>query len=160
MSYRRTVVSSSAMSRDPMEGNQSVVKPAHAREPKRTGVGTAIVKNLPDNGSCIQSEVLLHNFDTMGYIDSNLRPNETIILVGKVHAIYSAILYAALLFLVLLVAIGASADAPALIWFTVPFMVWAGYGILFNMTTEIVLTDQRFVYKTGVVARDVFELQR
>ena len=148
MSYRRTVVSSSAMLRDPMEGNQSVVTLAYAREPKRTGVGTAIVKNLPDKGSCIQSEALLHNFETMGYIDSNLRPNETIILVGKVHMIYSAMLYAALLFLVLLVAIGASADAPALIWFTVPFMVWAGYGILFNMTTEIVLTDQRFVYKT------------
>jgi hypothetical protein len=60
----------------------------------------------------------------------------------------------------MLVAIGASADAPVLVWSAVPFMVWAGYGIIFNLTTEIVLTDQRFVYKTGVLALDVFELQR
>lgn len=39
--------------------------------------------------------------------------------------------------------------------FILPF----GYKLLYFITTEIAVTDSRIVYKTGVIARNVFELQ-
>jgi len=33
------------------------------------------------------------------------------------------------------------------------------YQLLFILTTEIVVTNKRVLYKTGVIARNVFELQ-
>lgn len=40
-------------------------------------------------------------------------------------------------------------------WMMLPFL----YKILYFITAEIAVTNKRVIYKTGVIARNVFELQ-
>ncbi len=88
----------------------------------------------------------------MSYILDNLLQNERINYEWKVHGFYTWIMF-----------IG------VIIWFLITISWWWFFGvviiipflyqILFIMTTEIVVTDKRILYKTWVIARDVFELQ-
>lgn len=88
----------------------------------------------------------------MSYVLDNLLPNEFVKYEGKVHGFYTWIMIIWALFWFLI-----------FIWwgwvFWLAFMIPFIYFILFIYTTEIVVTNKRVLYKTWVIARNVFELQ-
>lgn len=94
----------------------------------------------------------------MAYIENNLLPNEDVTYKGKVHSFYIFIMYLWVLIGFLFLFSGIQAG-----WWM--WMMWMAiilpfaYKILYFMTTEIAVTNKRVIYKTGVIARNVFELQ-
>lgn len=88
----------------------------------------------------------------MSYVLDNLLPNELIKYEWKVHLFYKIIMILWMLF-----------------WFLITISWWGvfGWAIMLNflywfllfVMTEIVVTDKRVLYKTWIIARNVFELQ-
>lgn len=92
----------------------------------------------------------------MSYVLDNLLPNELIKYEWKVHSFYIFIL-AIFLFLGFLFFIWWIKSGTWMFWFVI--MLPALYHIFFILTTEIVVTNKRVLYKTWIIARNVFELQ-
>ena len=92
----------------------------------------------------------------MWYIDENLLPNELIKYEWKIHTFY-----------LVLMSIGVFIWFLFFIWWINTWAWFFGlaillpflYQVFYILTTEIVVTNKRVLYKTGVIARNVFELQ-
>ena len=94
----------------------------------------------------------------MSYVENNLLPNEIINYEWKVHSFYTIIMVIWIFFGVIFLIWWIQAWWPMWIigfWMLSAFL----YQLLFILTTEIVVTNKRVLYKTGVIARNVFELQ-
>jgi hypothetical protein len=88
----------------------------------------------------------------MTYILDNLLPNELIKYEWKVHWFYTAVMISGLLFWFFILVSGWWIFGIAIM---APFL----YQIIFILTTEIAVTNKRVLYKTWIIARDIFELQ-
>lgn len=88
----------------------------------------------------------------MSYVLDNLLPTETIKYEWKIHNFYTAmmIIWVIIWFLIMISWWG-------FFWFII--MIICLYFVLSILTTEIIVTDKRIFYKTGIIARNVFELQ-
>jgi len=86
------------------------------------------------------------------YVESNLLPGEVIIQTGSVHGFYK---FSYVLLIILAIFILQTQIAL----FGILLIIIGIYKISFLSTVEIVLTNKRLIYKTGVVARNIFELQ-
>lgn len=94
----------------------------------------------------------------MPYIESNLLPNETITYEGKVHWFYTFIMIIGLILWIFVLIPWIQAWWPMwIIGFSI--IIAFTYQLLFIVTTEIAVTNKRVIYKTWVIARNVFELQ-
>ena len=94
----------------------------------------------------------------MSYIENNLLPSELVTYEWKIHTFYIFIMSLwVLLGILLLIPWAQAGGGMWMIGFALilPF----GYKILYFLTTEIAVTNKRVIYKTGVIARNVFELQ-
>jgi len=94
----------------------------------------------------------------MWYIEENLLPNEEIIYKGKVHWFYLFMMILGFLFWFIIFIFW---DKQTLLNFIFGFAIMISflYQILFILTTEIAVTTKRIIYKTWIIARDIFELQ-
>jgi uncharacterized membrane protein YdbT with pleckstrin-like domain len=79
----------------------------------------------------------------MLYVESVLAPNEIVLRRGQLHWVYWLRAWAALVFLGVLI-IG---------------IVWFVRDVIFLKTTEVALTTNRLIEKTGFIARHARELQ-
>ncbi|NUJ98165.1 PH domain-containing protein [Candidatus Gracilibacteria bacterium] len=94
----------------------------------------------------------------MGYVESNLLDNENIIYKGKIHDFYTFVMLMGIIFGLLLFIVGVFSKTP--IWaLGLSMIVVFLYKLFFFLTIEIALTNKRILYKTGIIARSVFELQ-
>ncbi len=94
----------------------------------------------------------------MSYVENNLLPNEVINYNWSVHSFYTTMMVIWLSIGIILFISWVQAW-----WFMwmIGFSVIIAflYKILYILTTEIVVTNRRVLYKTGVIARNIFELQ-
>lgn len=90
----------------------------------------------------------------MSYAYDNLLPDEKFAYQGRVHGFYIWVLIFFLIIGFLLLIPGGFFIPSALL-----MIVVFGYNLLFLLKTEIVVTNKRVIYKTGIIARNVFELQ-
>jgi len=93
----------------------------------------------------------------MTYIENNLLPNEEIIYEGKIHGFYIFLLVMWLIIGMIFFLIWLQVPPMRLLWFWM--IIGFGYNILFFKLTEIAVTNKRVIFKTWVIARNVFELQ-
>ncbi len=94
----------------------------------------------------------------MGYVESNLLDNESIIYKGKIHDFYIFVMWIGVFLWLLLFILWVFSKTE--IWALWLFIIVVFlYKLFFFLTIEIVLTNKRILYKTGIIARQVFELQ-
>ena len=100
----------------------------------------------------------------MKYYEKILQPDETVKIVATLHCLVYG--RALLLFLAAVVALvlsqrDASVEAPAL-WVGLAFLVLAVFAFLrawlIRLSTEIVVTDRRIIYKVGFIRRRTMEM--
>jgi len=94
----------------------------------------------------------------MSYLENNLLPNEVVSYEWEVHWLYTLFMVLGLILWVLLMIPWIQA------WWGMWLMGFAVvlvflYQIIFILTTEIAVTNKRVIYKTWIIARDIFELQ-
>ncbi len=91
----------------------------------------------------------------MSYAKNNLLDNEIIVYEWKIHKIY--LFFMLIWFLLGIKILLAWTDFYSFfgLWVVLMFI----YQILYILTTEIVATNKRVLYKTWVISRNVFELQ-
>ncbi len=94
----------------------------------------------------------------MSYVENNLLPNEIINYEWKVHSFYTFMMSVGIFIGLIFMIAWIQAWWPMwFFWFGI--MIVFLYQLLFILTTEIVVTNKRVLYKTWVIARNVFELQ-
>ncbi|WP_088345969.1 MULTISPECIES: PH domain-containing protein [Rhodomicrobium] len=96
----------------------------------------------------------------MSYIEDSLGANETVHYVAHFHWVHYALAYGALIVSVLLGMLSYNAEYPIVvlgpplvglvIYLAIMIPIWA---------TEIGVTNQRLIYKTGIIKRSTAELQ-
>lgn len=84
------------------------------------------------------------------YVDNNLLPGEQVIAEAKLH--WAIFVGPALLFLFGLL------TGPAKGIFIVLALIWAVYRFLVYSTTELAVTSNRVIAKTGIVRRNVIDV--
>ncbi|MDD3144764.1 MAG: PH domain-containing protein [Candidatus Gracilibacteria bacterium] len=92
----------------------------------------------------------------MSYIQDNLLPSEKIKYEGKVHSFYIFIM-SFLAFIGFLFFFGGIKSGTWFMGFAI--IIPTLYHVFYMVTTEIAVTNKRVLYKTGIIARNIFELQ-
>lgn len=95
----------------------------------------------------------------MTYVEDNLLSNEVINYEWKVHSFYIFLMWiwVFLGFLFIIPFFSWWHEFNLILWWWI--MLWFIYKILYILTTEIVVTNKRVLYKTWFISRNVFELQ-
>jgi uncharacterized membrane protein YdbT with pleckstrin-like domain len=96
----------------------------------------------------------------MSYIRSSLGANETAHYIAHFHWIRYVMAYGALIISVILGVVSYNAQYPAVVFVPPVIGVLIFLAIMIPIwTTEIGVTNQRIIYKTGFISRDTNELQ-
>jgi len=96
----------------------------------------------------------------MSYIRSSLGANETVHYIAHFHWIRYAMAYGALIIFIILGILSYSQQYPAVVLVPPIVGLLIFLGIMLPIwTTEIGVTSQRIIYKTGFISRDTKELQ-
>ncbi|MDD4151524.1 MAG: PH domain-containing protein [Candidatus Gracilibacteria bacterium] len=90
----------------------------------------------------------------MVYIESNLSPNEEIIYKGEIHLFYK---YVPIIGIVIGFIFMISLGDRAMVGFII--FIFSLVHLLSILSTEIAITNKNIIYKTGIISRNVFELQ-
>lgn len=92
----------------------------------------------------------------MSYIQDNLLPSEKIKYEWKVHSFYIFIM-SFLAFIWFLFFFWWIKSGTWFMWFAI--IIPTLYHVFYMVTTEIAVTNKRVLYKTWIIARNIFELQ-
>ena len=94
----------------------------------------------------------------MGYIDKNLLSWEDIIYEWSIHMFYKFLMCIGICFWILMLI--SLIQAWGTMWLIgIAIICPFAYKLLYFITTDIAVTNKRVIYKTGIIARNVFELQ-
>ena len=104
----------------------------------------------------------------MKYVERVLQPDETVVHAARLHWLIYLVPAVLLILIVACVLVASGSSTPGIaipLWLTAillaPIAIITAAGALIRqMTTELVLTNRRVIYKTGIFRRHTMEMNR
>lgn len=104
----------------------------------------------------------------MNYVERVLQPGERVVHAARLHWLIFLVPVLLLIAAVVCAVIAAGSDVPGIaipLWLTAGLLAPVGLitmarALVQRTTTELILTDRRVIYKTGLIRRHTVEMNR